>query len=763
MKPFLQRYPFLTHPWWSLIICIGLVVPIWNAGRDIKIQSQTQTLMEGDQRNLQTYEKVDDILERKTIVVISMEDPQLFSQGGFQRLRSICEQLETVDGLVDVKSLTHSYKPIRKGFQFDMVPFIPEGELSDEEISKIQSYSLSHPLVKNIMVGEDGKHTIITATFERDLRTPSAKLQLQSEVDEAIASHRSENVRFKVVALPFIEEEIKSAISSDLKLLLPVLFLLVAATVWFALRSLKGMAVAAINVLFSVSLIPGGIKLLGLELSFYALMLIPLIGGLQLTLTLHLLTRYLSNQKDNQIQSLADAVQRVIKSSTFATLTTMIGLGSLILCQVDTVSDFGKMGSLAVLIIFLWTFGPGLAVTRILFGNKPLRTDPQHAIVHHQRIEAYVAKLSVHRTKILWASFAILIVAGIGLRQIRTDIRIVEFLDPESNTRQALTEFDQVYGGINIVQLEFDTGKDGGVNNIDFLKYMEDVQDYAGRIPEVSGTYSFAQLIAMMNQIWEMEKPGSLRIPDNRLTLGLFLVALKATDYPFLRALSDTEGREAYLIVRTRDMPSEKYLSIIESIEEHARAELPEGVSVSAAKGLHTILEADRKIMNAQNESVALTLGAVGVVLALLWLSVPLSSVSIFANAIPVAAVMSSAGFLQIPLNSVTVMVAAIVLGIAIDDTVHLITWWKDERAKGASAKEAMVSALSAKFRPILCTSLVLVVVLGSFQIFSFPPLRHFGVLSSAAFAGALFSVLVLVPAYLLGKEEPQSQSEPSH
>ena len=340
-------------------------------------------------------------------------------------------------------------------------------------------------------------------------------------------------------------------------------------------------------------------------------------------------------------------------------------------------------------------------------------------------------------------------VAALGLTRVRTDIRVAEFLDQDSATRQALREFDEVYGGINVVQFKIDSGNANGVNLLPFLSYVESVQAFADADPRVSATYSYAQLMAMMNQIWEQEKEGSLALPRNPLTLGMFALALKSQQFPFLATLTDKNFRTATVIVRTRDMRSTEYLDLLRGIVEHAEASRPEGVTVSAKQGIHSILEADRKIMDAQLGSVGLTVGVVGLTLPLLWRSVWLAGVALLVNVIPVGLAVAWAGFAGLPLNSVTVMVAAIALSVAVDDSVHFITWWRDERSRGSDPLAALGSAFRIKGPPVLGTSLILAAVFGLFQVFSFPPVRHFGALSSAAFIGALLASLALLPALL--------------
>jgi predicted RND superfamily exporter protein len=175
----------------------------------------------------------------------------------------------------------------------------------------------------------------------------------------------------------------------------------------------------------------------------------------------------------------------------------------------------------------------------------------------------------------------------------------------------------------------------------------------------------------------------------------------------------------------------------------------PRAVSVSASEGLHSILEADRRILRSLLDTLGLTAGIIWLTLALLWRSPWLALVSLGVNLLPVALVMALAGFLDLPLNSVTVMVAAVALGIAVDDSVHFITHWRGERARNVPSAEAIALTWRIKGRPILATSAALIAVFSLFTLSSFPPVIHFGWLCAAAFGAALVAVLVLLPVVI--------------
>jgi len=755
--------PFLRWPRAALAVTAVLAVPLMLEWARFQVAAETRTLLAGDERNLSSYEKAREVLAGTELVLVSLEHEALFSGPGIEAVRRVSDALEQLPGVSDVKSLTHSVRPVRRGLGFAMVPFVPAGPLSAEALSELQEFARTHPLVRNVMVSADGRHTLITVTLPDPPATAEAASALRAQIDGVLSPFRAEGMRFTVLALPLVEEEIRGTLRRDLWRFVPAAAGLLLAILWLSFRSWRLLLLVLSNQAALLLVLPGAIRLTGFSFNIFSVMLVPLLAGIQLTLLTHLFSAYQRAVATGvgTHAALASALGIVVKPALFATLTTVVGLLSLLIGGVRPTAEFGLMGALGLCLVHGITFGPGLALLKLAGGSEAASLAPRGTTVWSGGGAAapsewpnrWLAWVQGRRAWLWILGAAVLAATGLGLRQVRTDIRAVEFLNHSSPTRQAIEHLDRVYGGINVVQVEFDAGRAGGVNNLAFLRYLEGVQREAERRPEFTGVYSYAQLLAMMNQIWEGERSGALRLPDQPWLIQLFVLALRHYQFPFLTALADSDQQTAYLVLRTSDMPADRYLALIQDIVRSAEAGCPAGVSVSAARGLHTILEADRRILRNQLGSAGLTFGVIGVVLVMLWRSPGLAAVALVANALPVALVIALAGFMRVPLNSITVMVAAVALGIAVDNAIHFITHWRSERRGGASPAVAVARTLRVKGRPIAWATAILVAVFGVFWCSSFPPVVHFGLLSAAAFLGGLGGVLVFLPAVLSGRD----------
>ena len=749
-----SRNPFVRYPGWLFaVFLLGSIPLIWQTTQ-VSIDTDPLTLLESDPRHLETYDRIQSFLNDDTVVVISVKSDRLFTQAGLDHIRAISNALAQQPGLIDVKSLTHSVKPVRKGLSFSMEPFVPVGTLSGEQIATIRQFSVTHSLVRNIMVSPDGRITLITATYKRDLSTPALRQAFRNEMKQLLKPFDSPDYRIRTISLPFIAEEISESFFLDLKLVLPSTALVILFIIGLTLRSFSYLVLLLLSEVTLLALLPGMLNLAGFSLSPYNLLLLPLLGAINLTMLTHQLIALRKTDAGLPMDERFATMLRVLfRPSMFAAITTAIGLGSLAVSGVSQVRDFGISGMIGIGVLFAWNFGPGLSFLRLGCRAWPSVIRLASNDLRQQQIDSLFHKLGQAAMAKRWpavvVSTTLLLPALFAAGHLNLDIRAVRFLSPDSPTRKMAEMMDARMGGINIVQLDFDTGKPNGINQLEFLRKMQSVQDFAEGTVRFSSTYSYASLMAMMNGIWTGDESGELSLPSNPLTLNLFVLALKATNYPFLQALCDETNQKAHLVLRTTDLASGEFVSLLESVEQFAKDTMPEDVTVSAKAGLHTILQADREIVAAQLGSLVITIIAMLAAMTVLWHSLKLAAVSLGISLVPLAVLAVLAASFEVPLNSVTVMVAALVLGISIDDAVHLVTHWVQLKKQGVEPAKALVESLEAKGPAILCTSLILIGFSVSLLWISFPPVQDFGWLSAAAYTAALVAVLFALPSLL--------------
>ena len=444
------RYnPYLRYPALSLGLTVLLLAPVAVEWLRFQVSSETRVLLEGDQRNQASYERVQSILGKEVVVAINLKCADVFSPQGIDAVRRVSEAFVAQPGLLDVKSLTHSVRPVRRGLSLEMVPMVSRNP-EPAELERLRQFALENPLVRNVMVSPDTRQTILLNMYDRDLSTPARQAAFAAEIEAILEPFREEGLGFEVLGFPLIEHELRETLRRDVGRFVPaalvVLFIILAVT----FRSAGIITLVLLNQVAVMALLPGMIRLLGYELHVFSIMLFPLLAGIHLALLVHLYNAWqVARGSGRDADATMDAaLQEVFKPSAFAALTTAIGLGSLTFSEVTPVREFGQLGAAGLGLVFFMSFGPGLALLALVakvapgFLGKPRA--PGTRAQFGRIVESWVRR---RRRWLLGAAGLVGLLSVAGLTRMKTDVRAVDFLNPASPTRQAVEQLDASYGG----------------------------------------------------------------------------------------------------------------------------------------------------------------------------------------------------------------------------------------------------------------------------------------------------------------------------
>ena len=758
-----------------LLLVLGLLVclPSVLCVDEMEVSTEMDDLLAGDQRNLESYEGAQGILGDAEPLAVSLDCGEVYSAEGVALIRRVTAALGTLPGVTvtnhvfrdglyhevvrtNVNSLVTVERPVRQGLGLKWLPLVPE-RLDENGLRELRRWSQEHPFARNILVAADGRHTMLIINLTDPAFTTEEQLQFHNEVEAVLQPFRDEGHSARAIALPLIEHEIYTTLVQDTRRFVPLALALLVGVLGVTFWRLPRLLVfVLVSQAMGLAMMPLLMEVTGLYLNIFTVLLMPLLTGVHLTLLIHVATAFQRAWARGlgAGEAIHAMLAEVFRASAYAALTTMVGMLALMASEVQQIREFGQLGAAGIGMLFLVTFGPGLGLLLVLFRNAKPQAMATEAPAETGQGGAWVDFLQHNRRWIAAAAVVAVGVMALGISKVRTDIRASEFLGKESPTRLMIEELDAAYGGINVVRMAVDSGTTNGINHPKFLKYLDQVHKHAAAQAEVTAVYSYAQLLATINEVWEGGAEGTRVLPESIFKVAMFVAVLNKeragdTHTPFMEMLSDRRGQTAQLLLRTRDMSSAAYLDLLRRMETHARTNAPAGVTVSIESGVRAILEADRRIVRSQRRSVLWSIGLIALLLAVLWRSVGLAVLALAVNVLPVGMLIALQGFAGVPLNSITIMVAAIALGIAVDDTIHFITHWRGERAAGADAKEAVQRTLAVKGRPIVATTAILVGMAGVFWVSQFPPVVHFGLLLAAGLAGALGAALGLLPVWL--------------
>lgn len=758
MNSWTRYHPCIRWPGWSLAFFIGLTVWIgWLQG-GMEIRSDATRLLSDDLRNSDAYAHVQKFLNGSTTLILIMDcgDQGVFHEDSLRVMKAVGDDFWKRSDVIELKSFTNSSLPYRDGFQLKFRPFLPPPPWSPATLKETRDFAVNHPLVRDLMVSQDGRQSILLVTFRQVGTDRVSQQAFREAIESTVEPYQNSSYKFTWVAAPLVEDEIRSAALSDARILIPCALVIWTATLGYFFRTWKALGFFLPLQLISLITVPWSFNVFGASLSAFSLSLFPALAGIQLTWLTHVFSGYRTALENNptRIAAMGSCMTSIFQASLFAVLTTLAALGALAWMGPENSREFGKFGCIGSVILFLVTFGPGLSWAILVGGNSGIAGRSESNKIG---LVNWAKQWANQDRNISW-KWSLLVTVALaaflipGWMQVKTDVRAVDFLDQSSPTRQFAENMDQHLGGINLFQIQIDSGRPNGVNSLPFLQYLKSVQEHAESLPGVSNAYSYASVMEMIYQIWEQkpdQPPPPLQLPQSAFQLGVFSAAirLQQSSFPFLNAVVDGRFRSAKLILRSHDMESGAYLDVIQSVIDKAEEDLPEGAKVRVSRGIHTLLEKDRAMARSQAQALGVTLAIIGVGLWILWRSLRLAVLALALNLAPILFALAIQGWLSIPLNSITAMSAALTFGIAIDDAVHFLTAWQGYRRQGEP--NALALAIEQKTLPILCTTCTLAGIFALFTLSYFPPVRDLGSLTVLALLGAGGATLFVAPRLL--------------
>lgn len=594
------------------------------------------------------------------------------------------------------------------------------------------------------------------------------------EVRAIMDGHR-ESADLFLGGVSMVADDLITFIKSDLKIFGLGVLCLLAITLLMIFGQLQWVLLPLLCSVLSVVVTCGLLGMFNWEVTVISSNFISLQLIITMAVTIHLIVRYreliCKRPEADQRQLVLETVLFMAKPCSFAVLTTVAGFSSLLLCDILPVINFGWMMSAGISVSLLLTFllFPALLVL------CPKRMPAICAI--HSSFTGVLARFTETRGGIILALSVLLLIGSIvGSSRLVVENSFIDYFKKSTEIYQGMKVIDEQLGGTTPLEIvvdfeEEDTSlpevvdeePDGLFSELDAdfeaekgdaqywftaqkMERVEAVHDYLDAIPETGKVLSLGTMLKVGRRLNEGKD------------LDNFQLALIYNELPevyrriILSPYVSVEDNQVRVAMRVRD--SEKSLrrnELLQSIRRDMTQKLgfePEHVNLAGLLLLYN------NMLQSLFSSQIQTLGAVVAVLMLMFLilfrSVKISLIAIFPNLLSVGTVLGFMGWMGIPLDMMTITIAAISVGIAVDDTIHYIHRFKREYESDGNYLAAMHRCHASIGYAMYYTTVVIIIGFSILVLSSFIPSIYFGLLTGLAMAVALIAALTLLPKLIL-------------
>jgi len=542
------------------------------------------------------------------------------------------------------------------------------------------------------------------------------------------------------------------------------MLVVVALVLFLALFGGRAIILPLLAVLLAVEWTVGFMGHLGIKFSLVTAVLPSLLIAIGIAYVIHVMSEYFhehSPEADPR-EALIDAVHHISLPVTVTALTTMIGFASLTISRIPAIRDMGILavfGVLSALALSL-TFVPAMIS---LLGQRPegQKTDKDETRDLNPLSEAK-AKTSGWLENLLkrlgdWnldrAAYILVATALLAfvliprIREIKVDTDFLSYFSEDDPIIQAKNKLTAHLAGSAPFFVVVDGHYAGAFEEPRLLRKLERFQQFMVTREGVDITMSPVDYVKLTNRATWSNNPDYFRIPDSRKAVAQLLESLSGTP-EILEPYLNPERSMANIMVRTRIVGSQATLKLCKEVEEWAEKNFPEAV-VRMTGTLYLLNKTADKVSRGQIESIALAIFVILLVMSFLFVSFKFGLLSMIPNVFPVMILFGTMAVFKIPLGLSTSIIASIVIGIAVDDTIHFLAQFNYNLKTLYDEHEAVRATMATTGRPIVFTTATLCLGFLVVSFSRFQPISHFGSLTAFILFMCLIGDLVVLPAIL--------------
>ena len=799
----------IERPKFTLSFLVILLLSFGYFSKDFQLDASSDTLLLENDPDLKYLREVNTKYGSKDFLVLTYTpENSLLAKDTIENLTNLKNDLTSLSWvnnvitILDVPLLKNNDDPLTERIQNFKT-------LSSKDVDKERGFDeiINSPIYKEFVISNDGKTSGILVYIKTDEKLSNLikiknnylnkkdKEQLNSKdkkeykkflkkYDSYKKSHNQRNhqnineiraviekykntAKIHLGGIPMIADDMMTYIKNDIMVFGAGVFLFIVCTLWFVFRNLLWVFIPLLSCFFSVLIMVGLLGLVGWKVTVISSNFIALMLILTMAMNIHISVRYLQFKKENPNISNSEAILwtsgKMFWPILYTVLTTICAFLSLIFSDIKPIIDFGWMMTVGLTVSLTITFTLLPTILNILSKENANLKDEKKS-----KITSFLSKVAQNNTKTIFtSSFLVVVVSIIGITKLEVENSFINYFDKKTEIYKGMKLIDDELGGTTPLDVivkfpdketvektdeDFDSWDDEDKDDSKYwftrnkIDKITKVHDYLDNLPAVGKVISFASMIRVAEDLNDGKKLQALemgvlytKIPDS--------IKKEIID-PYI----SIKNNEARISLRILDSKEDlRRNELIKKINYDLENQL--GLKKDEFK-LAGVLILFNNLLQSLFKSQILTLGVVMAGITLMFLilfrNVTLSLIGVVPNFMAAFLILGIIGLLGIPLDMMTITIAAITIGIAVDNSIHYIYRFKEEFTKIKNYNKTLEKCHSTVGVAILNTSITIVFGFSILVLSNFIPTIYFGIFTGIAMLLAMISVLTLLPKLIL-------------
>ena len=755
MNKFIDK--IMQFRWYIVILIPLLTLGISTSLKNLEFEGSYRIWFDEDSKILKDYDDFRLVFGNDDAVSIIFKDENgILNKKALHVIQRMTEKLWATKYIARVDSLTNfQYIHVDKEYPDDVLieDFVENiDSLTKQDLLEKKEAILKEDTIIGRILSKDTKTTMIVARMTPKAgNDPEVSYKLKVAAQKIIDSEKESGYKFHVSGGPILNMAFINLGEHDAKTFTPIVLLISMLLLLIIFRRPSGMFLSISVVIFTFLIVLSVQVLLGYKINNFTANMPIFVVAIGIADAMHLFWIYLIGRRkglDNK-EAIHYSVNKNFLPILLTSLTTAVGFASLGISNVIPIKTLGIATANAALLAFVLTilFVPAaLAIINPKIKAKDLDSNNEDSSGSKSYIASRYTNFIINNdSKIILASIAVFGFIGLGIVFVKVDSNTIRYFKEDVEFRQSIHFIQDNLTGPMAYEIVVDSKKANAIKSPEFMRTVERFyKEYKNEFKDVQHVTSLLDVLKKLNEVMDNSKT----IPDDQKKIGQYL---------FFYTMSLPQGME---INDQRDV-TERYFRITSSVnivDTSLDLEMIRWIEAwwektpySAKTNGQTVMFAHMQhdVTDTLIESILLAITAVSIMMILIFKNFRMLPLFIVPNILPIILVVGAMGWVGITIDIGVAISGAIIIGVAVDDTIHFFVKYREARRRGDNLQQSLEYVMTYAGSAIIFTTIILCVAFMVFSFSQFLPNVNFGIVTTIALVIAVLVDLVMLPAIL--------------
>ncbi len=732
----------LRHRWLTLGIAAGLVLVAGSGWNDLTIDYGVEQffLQWGPERN--TYDRYKELFPREdTRISLFWQDDRVPGAEMYRDMSRAASWFEAV-GLDDIRWLgsvtVADAERIDGEIGVEVGPLVPAHRATDAQITDALRKHRTDRLLNGVMWDSTQTVFLIHGFLRQGENTDTTRRRIDSSLRDSISALKTAQNELVLTGLPIARAQAPELLESDIRLLLAAAFAVFGLVLYWFFRRPAYVLLSIATVAPAYVVVLGILGHVGKPMSILTSFIPIVVLVVGMSDAVHILSEYRTRRRSSSDarEAIASTFGNMVGPCCYTSLTTAVGFASLAATRIGIVVDFGLLTAAAILLTFAFSMTVFPILMSFARDHSPYDQVGDRGWLNS--ITEFAARRATMPSRTVVGAAAVVAAIAVTLASnLRTNTYLIDDTKPNAPFMQDISWIDDRGFGFFQVNVLLTQTADSPIHSPAALAWMNDLRDFVADEPlvtHVAGPQDFFEHIRSA-----AVGPDVASLPASDEEASQLLLMAQLHDPGFLEELYIETDGVAQVVITVRDKGSQVLKPFLGRLDAFL-SNNPFPVGTAELTGTVTMIHSfTERLLRSFGPSIMMAVVLITAIMVWMFRSVRLGLVALLPNLFPLVVVLGATAALGYGLKPSTILVLSIAFGIAVDDTIHLMS----RVARHASGSCQIASGLSAGIRD---TGNVMIVTTGLVAAgFFLLTLSHFEVLYLIGLMTALSAVTALL------------------